>query len=430
MKFLFGDSAELKLIAKVVIAFSLLFIVFLLSNYWYLVWISQERVKKNSKRTIEHIASDFRYVDGNWDVRTYFQDTSTPVDKPLYIISTKGFLIERMNPINGFFDTARFEHMSSFSDPQIIVTPSGKWRVYSYMIEQNGIAEGAVLTAYHDPEEAILTEIDNQLIETAEQLASRVAFDGNYINADNVVSKEVPRTIYYSIVDKFNRVLSEDGGPPVFIDRSFVIEELNQTKPRIITDKKTGEPFLITSRPLFDNARKPVGIIIAADSLRDIFEILAIQRNFSLLSSVIAIGIICILMLYLFGKEIRVMLAEKAQQLFSEYQKNQYIDPTTISFDRSQSILLLDQQSILIEYGSKQYDLCKTLFLFPNKRWEYDELLEKNKMDGELHNDRVFYDAMVKINSKLFPLLGMKLIVYQNKTFRINPQLSNKVDKS
>lgn len=372
------------------------------------------RIENNLQKNIKQILSDIKYENGKWDTTLYFQDTNTPFDKPLYIFTDRGFVIERMNQINGFFDTAQFEYSNSFSSPKTVTTQTNTtWRVYSLPIERNKKIEGTILTAYYDPNLQILSDIDQLLVENARQIDTFIEFKNNKLNADKLDSKNIHHSIYFSVIDRFNKVIKEDGAPPTFMDRSYVSNELLVTKSRQIIDKKTGEHFLALSQPILDKNQNTIGIIIIASSLKNINSILKDQRDFLIFSGSLVLIFILILIVYIYSKKIQAI---------------KYISPNKISFDKINSCILLDNYSIPFEYASIQYDLCKTLFVSPGKRWENDELLEKNRMDED-NSQRVFYDASIRINNKIFDKIGTKLIIYKDKTYTINPDLLLKIVK-
>lgn len=430
MKSLF-HKPETKLFSKITVILSLLFLFFLSINYYYISWISKERIKNTLLKNLEHIGSDLKYQKGKWDTSFYFQDSTTAVDKPLYILTKEGFVIERMNPITGFLDTAQFNYSNSFNQPQTITTPANTtWRVVSKPVLRNEATIAAIMTAYFDPNPQILSDIDEELISTAKKIDNLIELKNNKIYSQRVEPKIIPYSIYYEVVDQFNRVLAEDGGPPTFIDRSFVAKELLSSTPREIKNDQTGEPFLILSKPILDSKKNPIGVIVAGESLKDLNAILIGQRNFSLVSGSATLILTFLLLLKIFGQDLKKMLEAKINEALTETNKTKFINPKRIAFDKKYSCIVLDEETIPIEYGSKQFDLCKTLFSSPQKRFEHDELLERNKLSDEEIGKRTFYDAVLRINNKIEPILGVKLIIYKDKTYHINSNLLSKIKKT
>ncbi len=427
----FKDSSQVRLIAKLLLLLSLCFIIFLVINYWYIQWISYNRITKNISRSIQQIASDLEYKNGVLDATKYFQDSDTPVDKPLYILTSEGFVVERLNPIEGFLDTSQVSYINELATPQTIKTPANTtWRVVSKAIVFDGTQEGSLLTAYFDPHEDIQNEIDAQLQSASEYLLSLLSFQDKILSAHKIETRNVPYSIYFSVVDKFNKVIKEDGGPPAYVDRSFVGREMNQRKSRVVKNIKTAEPFLVFSQPVYDSSNNSVGVIVMAEPLIQLHEFFQYQRNFSVVSALVVVVISIFLLVYIFGREIKKAVQETTEQLLREVNIKKYVNPDSIIFDKKYSLLQCDSHSIPIEYGSKQYDLCSSLFSSPKKRWELDEILDKNHMSDHDVNNRTFYDAMLRINNKVIDLIGIKLIVYENKTFRLNPALVPKIVKA
>lgn len=122
-------------------------------------------------------------------------------------------------------------------------------------------------------------------------------------------------------------------------------------------------------------------------------------------------------------------LQKIAYELFQYSTLKKYDDIHSIYFDQKQAMVMIDTNAVCVEYGSKQYDLCRCLFSYPKKRWEYDELIEKNHMAENNHASKIFYDAALRLNHKIQTLIGTKLIIYENKTFQLNPMLLQKIIK-
>lgn len=428
MKNYLERNPEVKIILKITTALFFLFIVFLSVNYFYISLSMKQRLVKDSENILKKIASDIRPTENGSDPTLYFQDTTTPFDKPLYIISNDGFIIERMNPIAGFLDTGEFKFSSSFTKPQTITTSaSSSWRVFSLPIAEDGKTLGTILTAYFDPDSYTLEIIDKNLTETAQKISSTIFFENNRINVSLLEPKNIHQSIYYSVIDVYNRVLAEDGGPPMYIDRSFFAGLLENRKPYEISNIKNKERFLISSKVLYKNDKTPFAVLVYGQPLNDLNQMLSHLKKSSLITGSAALAIIITLLMFIFGREIRILIMEKANNLVKESNSNIFVKPKKIFFDKNTGTIYLDKTILKIEYGSKQFDLCRALFSRPGKRWEYDELLEKNHLTEDEQSTRMFYDAALNINQKIQQLLGDKLIVYDNKTYRINPAYLKKI---
>jgi len=93
-------------------------------------------------------------------------------------------------------------------------------------------------------------------------------------------------------------------------------------------------------------------------------------------------------------------------------------------------VLRINDQQVQLTYATNQYYFCQALFASLKKKWENDELLEKFGEDFDKDGWRKVYDAMAEINRKTAPFLTEKLVVIDNKTYRINPHLAAKISKS
>lgn len=415
-----------KLIAKVTIVLLTFFILFLLGNYAYFHKVTFENIEKSIEEKLDHISSDLVVKDGFLNATQYYQDSTTPLDKPLYIMTNEGFIIERLNTVKGFLDISDFVYANSFQQPQTITTPvDNTWRVFSKTVRLKDEVLGTILVAYFDPNPQILSEIDELLISSANKIYSLITIRDKTIVVDNIQPKQIHHRIHYSVVDSFNKVLAEDGGPPMMIDRSFVAEVMKNNRLFQVPGEK-GEIYLMKSKTISDGTSN-LAVIVYGESIRDINILLTSMRNFATVSGLITLFSILGGILIIFGQDLKKLIHEAANELQEVLQKNKYISPEKISFDKKYSVIQLDDYSVPIEYGSKQYDLCKTLFSSPKKRWEHDEIFEKNHLHENDQKERTFYDASIRINNKMKQLLDQKLILYEDRTFCINPNFLSKV---
>ena len=93
-----------------------------------------------------------------------------------------------------------------------------------------------------------------------------------------------------------------------------------------------------------------------------------------------------------------------------------------MSFNEKTSILSINDSEIPIPYASNQYYLTQAVLSRPKKRWEVDELLERLGEDPRQNSWRKIYDAMNQVNKKAYPVLGKKLILLEEKTYRLNSE--------
>ena len=146
MKIKISKSPELIISARALLIIGISFLVYLILNYFYLRQTAFNEIQNNLKNANNRIVSDLVYVNNKWDTSGYVNDDKTIQDKPLYIITSDGFIIDRIKPINGFLDTSDYKFSSSFNIPQTITTPASEvWRLYSKDIS-NRVVESGVLT--------------------------------------------------------------------------------------------------------------------------------------------------------------------------------------------------------------------------------------------------------------------------------------------
>lgn len=422
----FFNSKENIFLIKIVFIILSFFLIFMIINHITLKSLSIRKTKDYLKQTADKIIKDIKIKNNKLDVASYFQDTSLPYDIPIYIFTKEGFVIERMNRIQGFLDTANFEYAESFKNPTTITTQGNiTWRVYSYPIIRNNATEGSILIAYYNPKQTALQEIDDEIHKNADKIESLILFENNKLDVSQILSKDISYDIYFQIVDKFNKLLIDDGAPPSYIDRSYVAKYLEKKEyQEVIGDNK--EKFLIYIEPI--KSSESLGVIIVGMSIKDFELIISQQQKFILISSLALLILITLVFVYL-KKELSSVVEDKTEKSLKELDHPKYLNPKRISFDEKGSCLYFDDQSVKIEYATKQYDFCKILFLHSKKRWENDELQEKLGLNEEDVHERTFYDLKEIINKKIYPILGKKMILYENKTYYINPDLVEKIIK-
>jgi hypothetical protein len=235
------------------------------------------------------------------------------------------------------------------------------------------------------------------------------------INASSLDPRKVKFNIAFSIIDRYNTIIRRNenvnniGRVPSFIDASYVKELLNSRRQQVIRDKDSGEAFLVLTEPLI-KGNLVVGAVSVGENINYIYPVVLKYLLFQIL---VALALLAI-----------------AVKLIKTYQKtNQNIKnglkmPSTIAFDDKASVLILDDNKIKIPYATNQFYFLKSIFSNSSKRWETDELLEKfGELEMKQGNWRKVYDTMVGINKKVENILPVKLVVNQDKTYQLNPEL-------
>jgi hypothetical protein len=405
-----------------------LFLVFLIIfqvviKYAYVerIFINQESKYLNS--LADRIKSDLVYKNGILDTSRYNSDPQTPYPHgssgfslPLYIITSDGFIIERNQPINGFLDSSDFKQMLPFQNPQTINSVTNEnWRIMTKAIKYNNENIGVIIVSYYNPDQKLLGEIDLKLKYNLDAIFQKIKINNKIIDINKIDIRNIHYDVSFEIVDNFNKVLINNGRLPVFIDRSYVYQALQDKDERIINDQIIKERYLIVKRTIYDK-RTPVAIVLVGKSIGLLKKGLKAFLVLDLIVLIVFFVIIFLLIKYFLKKDFAILFWNNFENINNK-------NPKKISFDKKESYLSIDNKKIKIPYASNQYYLCEALFSNPLKRWEQDELLEKFGEDTNPEGWRKVYDSMLAINKKIF----FKLIIYEDRTYRINPQYSKNI---
>ncbi len=385
----------------------------------------------NEQIALEKLAkqaeNDLDYAGGKWNTTKYNADPNTPhpagssgFGSSLYIITAEGFVIERTQPVNGILDSADFKHLMTFQSPQTLnIVTNEQWRVLSQPVQApTGTIIGVIMVAYLNPPAQIIQSIDEKLQKNLAYIASTTTIKNDEVDISKVDIRDVDYDVSFEIVNHFNRVLLNTGRVPTYIDPSYIEEEMAQKEGTVqFKDKLTGKTYILHKEHLSDAANKPVGVIIAGKSIDYIADILASLLLPALISSFVA-SVLLMTLLYRF-----VISPSKRKKEEERPHKNS--TPEYIVFDAESSVLTMDNKTVQIPYATNQYELAKAVFSAPTKRWELDELLELFGETENLSNWRKVYDATLALNKKS----GLKLVIYKDKTFRLNPEFIPHIKK-
>lgn len=368
------------------------------------------------RNMINIVKNDMKYSNGKWDTTLYNSNPLTPYPNasstfPLYVITTDGFVIERSKPINGFLDTSDLKQLLQFNTPQSINTITNeKWRILSNPVMDNGSIIGVIVVSYYNPEDQILESIDKRLYENLEIIERNVYYENNNLIVKNLDIRTIDYSISFEVVNKFNKLVVNNGRLPAFIDPSYVNNELNESNFRNIVDQESKEEFVVANETINDENGNPIGVVVVGKSIEPINTTL---KDYLLLTFIVAISLtfptIMITILFLKWE----VTSKNKKDI--EGQKL----PKFISFNSKTSILIVDTKQIEIPFDTNQHYLLKLLFSSPKKKWEHDEILEKFGESFNNSNTRKIYDTMSAINKKA----EMRLIIYQDKKYFIQPDL-------
>lgn len=417
--------SRIKTIALFTLLVFTLFLLHILFSYIYIRTTSLAEIETKLIHFNNRIDNDLILKGNSWDISKYNADIFTPYPngssgftKPLYIITSDGYIIERTNPITGLLNTSDYKHLLQFSKPTTIHTISNeKWRVFSVPIEQRNKKLGVILLAYYKTQNNDLDMIDKKLIKNADYIRSSLVIknDGS-IDYSNLDIRNIHYEYSFEIVDSFNNVIVNNGRVPTYIDPSYLKRFTEKSITEIISDEKTSEKYQLVSKVIIreDN---PVGIIVSAESVQSLEQMLS---KFVLFSVIIAILLIGPFGFYIIHRiAIAITLNSRDPYCIDLWKIK------SISFESKSGKLKVNNTFIEIPYASNQYYLCERVFNNPKKFWETDELLEKmGEIDG-VGSSRKIYDAMIALHKRV----GFKLVEYKDKTYRMNQQLLSVIRK-
>lgn len=424
---IYKDQNEFKIVLKLSSFFLITFLFYLIANYFIVYFLTANDIKEYLKRTTVNIISDFDYKDGHWDTDKYLSDISTPTEIPLYIFSTDGFLMDRLNVVRGLLDTSNFDYASSFASPKTFISPIGEtWRAYSHPIKRGNQIKGVILVAYFDPRGIPEKEIDGVLQATAVNIDSKVQITGGALDVVHVRQKDIDPNISFEIVDTFNKSLVSYGGPPAYVDKSYIQDVLTQEGFRTVEDGKTKTKYLMYAKPIISD-NQPIGMVVAGKGLDQLEKALRYQLWLSLSAGLVAILLFITIVVYLYRHDISDIVQERLTNLANPAPP----DIQSISFDKEKGFIIVNKDiQIPIPTNSHQYDICLKLFQFPNKKFDTLDLGEATGDQNTGKSDaRMVYDAILAINEKVRKILRKQLIRRKDYLYCINPELAAKIRK-
>lgn len=394
-------------------------------SYTFVYQTSIHQVRQRLEELTLRIEKDLKYENGKWDTSRYNADPFTPYPNgssgftnPLYIVTNDGFIIERSQPIKGILDTSDFKHLVKFSEPQTIDTITNEsWRVLSRPIvgHKNNVL-GVAVVSFYNPQRYQLEEIDRKLEESLISIFSSLDVKNNEINTHGIDIRNIHYEYSFEVVDKYNNVLINNGRVPTFIDPSYFSKAIGLSSGRSVFDIKTQQQYYVVTKVITSNS-SPIGIILAGELIDPIEKTLKSYVLFSL-------GISLIFIIPLVLSTIAILLKNRIR-VEGDYKTESENVITKIVFNKKDCVLYINEKIYHIPYASHQYYICNALFSQPDKKWEYDQLLDKMGDNNEQINTRKVYDAVLAINKRV----NYKLIEYRNKVFFINPNIRNFIVK-
>ena len=415
------EGFTFKQFIKWVFPIALLTILFFITTVgFFLYFLLINEAKNNLEETAQLVHQDLILENGKWDMTLYNSSNRIPDSNPLYIITSEGFVIERLRPIHGLLDLSRYSNISQYLFPTTVETVTNEtWRALANPILSGEQPVGVIFATFYKPEEKDLADIDRTLQDVVEKIRASVEVNGDSIDISGIDSRKLPYNISYQIVNRFNKVLYQSNSinsvtrMPVFIDRSYVENQLKTFRFREVQDDIDHTKYLTLTTPLLNEQSLTICIIVTRISIQLVYSIIT---NFILLSLLTSMVIIAVFI------PASYFLIKKIQKIGRKDVKQKPL-PKSITFMKSECKINIDGNEIEIPYSSYQYYFCKALFQKPQKKWEADELLEIFG-DKELGSEkwRKIYDTMVALNKKTSHLVD-KLFIVRDKRYSLNTQL-------
>lgn len=408
---------SIPIILAIVVYFILQLIISGLLIYVFLINYSESQLTQ----TVNQIVSDISYHNGTWNISRYNSDPDIPERFPLYIISTQGIILDRMNVIHNYLDKSSIFRLNIYSTPKTVNTIANEsWRVYSKQIEINGNLWGTVLVAKYDPDTSNLKTTDSQLYKNADKLIKQLQIQNNQLDVSMVNASSFDYHISFEVIDQFNNILfksnniNSNNKLPDYIDRSYVGNVLISPVYSQIYDTSIHQTFLIKHKKIEDKNGNPIAIVSVGLPIDYIYQLI----QFLVLIELIT-GIFLLVILTTFiHNSINIYI-------FKFLKKNNidFYDPkkiTKICFSKKEHSIFINDKPVNIPFATNQYYFCEALFANPTKKWETDELLDKFG-EHDLGKWHKVYDTMKLINKRLVYILPDKLFIINNKRFQINP---------
>ena len=424
IKALHADKTEINVILRLSAAFLVAFVLYLVASYSIIRSLSLRDMKQYLKTTAWAVSQDFEYKNGAWNTNKYLSDTTTPSENPLYIFSLDGFLIDRINVVSGFLDTSNYIYASSFPTPKTIISPVGEeWRVFSHPVKRNGQERGVILLGYFEPAGRSEEELDAILKVSAQTLDRAIRATDGGLDTTGVVDKELDHNISLEIIDAFNRSHTSVGGPPAYIDKSYLQDALGRTNFSVITDTRSQEKYMLYVVPILADG-KTVGLVAIGKGLDQLTRILGNQLFLSLVTGLLSVFVFTLFALFVYRHDIGKIIEERLAMLANP----KCVVVEQIGFHPPGNKIIINGIHVIdIPADSYQFDICKLLFKNPKKQYDTLDLSDAmGELDEQKNVKRLVYDAVEAVNTKVKKLTGMKLIVHTGKKYCINPVLASK----
>jgi hypothetical protein len=369
------------------------------------------KIREDLNQLSQRVVQDIGYENNLINLDKYNADPLTPLPNqsglyPLYIFTMDGFVIERSQPIDNFLDTSNYNYWITFKEIKTVETvTSEKWRIISKPIIKDGKQLGVVVVSLHlSANQEPNLEIDDIINTDADNLLKSIEIKNDIIDISKIDIRNTHFLSAFEIVDKYNKVLLNNGRTPAFIDSSYIQKEVNSLQTKTLSDH-FGNTYLLNSTLKNDEQGNPILLIVSGQKINNINDLVNKYILTIFPIYILASIVITIIISKIFANTINIKVKD-TQKIGA------------IRFDTVNNTLIVDDKTIEVPYDSNQYYLCKALFSKPNKKWELDELFSFVGETMDDTNSRKYYDTVIAINKKV----GIKLFEYKSRIYRINPE--------
>jgi hypothetical protein len=171
-----------------------LFLFHTLLNYEFIRSVTTHDIETGLDTFTQRVEKDFRYKDGLWDTSLYSADPLTPhphgssgFTSPLYVITEKGLVIERSNPIKGLLDTSDYKLLVEFEQPTSLTTATNEhWRILSKKVYDKDIPVGVVVISYYNPSADNPDGLDAKMLENINTIIDSLSIQNGIIVTNKI----------------------------------------------------------------------------------------------------------------------------------------------------------------------------------------------------------------------------------------------------
>ena len=390
---------------------TLLYVSFIIVSSAIIYFVSIEIHSREVNQIANRMKENITFSKGKWDLSYLNSDPELPGTNSHYILATDGYVIERWRPISGFLNTSDMQYLLQFTSPQTVIAPTNEqWRMLSTPIKDGNNIIGVFTASRHISEEDDISIIDEKLKKEQSFVLARVKVVDGKMDISKLDIRQTQFDISFKLVDRYNAIIVKTNNSnsiertPNYIDRSYVAEELQAKRFRIIRDTQNDIPYFVTNTPVVDENGQTVGVVVIAKSLDELQNLMVI---------------------YIIGQA--VLLISLSPLLWLLYKRLTHRPSVKhLHFDQENGIIEINNDTIEIPLETNQYELVSLIFKEPRKGWSVSEIADH--FDDQSGNVwRKVYDSMLLVNKRVEPHLHDKLIIVADKRFCMSPKLAGHI---